>query len=96
MARNTLFVVVSYDIPDDARRTKVCNALKDFGQHVQYSVFECDLKPRDMLRMANRLVKLINKDEDSVRFYYLCEGCVPKVKTLGADTVERLKDFYLL
>src|SRR6185436_13646804 len=35
-----MLILVSYDIPDDRRRTKLANALKDFGERVQYSVFE--------------------------------------------------------
>lgn len=34
------FIVVSYDVVDDRRRTKVMKTLKNFGAHVQYSVFE--------------------------------------------------------
>jgi CRISPR-associated endonuclease Cas2 len=36
-----VLILVSYDIPDDRRRTKLAHTLKDFGQRVQYSVFEC-------------------------------------------------------
>ena len=38
-----MYFVVSYDISDDKRRTKIHNTLKSYGQRVQYSVFECDL-----------------------------------------------------
>ena len=38
-------IVVSYDIPDDRRRLRLANTLKDFGIRVQYSVFECRLEP---------------------------------------------------
>ncbi len=44
MAKNTHFVVVAYDIPDDKRRLKVMNTLLDYGgTRVNYSVFECML-----------------------------------------------------
>ena len=35
--------IVTYDICDDARRTAVYKALRGFGDHLQYSVFRCDL-----------------------------------------------------
>jgi CRISPR-associated protein Cas2 len=35
--------IVTYDITDDARRTAVYKALRGFGDHLQYSVFRCDL-----------------------------------------------------
>src|SRR5262245_458600 len=36
----TVFVVISYDIADDKRRGRIFKALKNFGQWMQYSVFE--------------------------------------------------------
>lgn len=93
-ARKTTFIVISYDIPNNRRRTKVMEALKDFGRHVQESVFECDLKPRDLQRLLGKLQRLIDTEEDNLRLYYLCEACVPRVEVWGVDTVERLRDFY--
>ncbi|BAZ29225.1 hypothetical protein NIES4074_16640 [Cylindrospermum sp. NIES-4074] len=40
-----MFIVVSYDISEDKRRTKIHSVLKGYGQWMQYSVFECDLTP---------------------------------------------------
>ena len=77
------FVVVSYDIPEDRRRTKVCNLLKDYGQRVQYSVFECELRPEDLRRLKERLKPLLNLEEDDVRFYRLCQECRPKAVVWG-------------
>jgi len=79
-----MFIVVSYDIPDDRRRTRVMKALKDFGAHVQYSVFECNLKAEDYKRMRERLSKLISRQEDSVFFYVLCQEDLKKRRVWGA------------
>ena len=38
-----MFILVSYDIPNDKRRLKVMKAVQDYGTRVQYSVFECEL-----------------------------------------------------
>lgn len=38
-----MFYLISYDIPDDRRRVRVAKTLKDYGDRVQYSVFECIL-----------------------------------------------------
>lgn len=79
-----MFCIVAYDVPDDKRRLKVMNTLKDFGTRVQYSVFECHLpKPEHLTRLRARLQGVIVPDEDDVRFYFLCEGCQKKVKRLG-------------
>jgi CRISPR-associated protein Cas2 len=92
-----MFIVVSYDIPDDRRRTRVLKALKDFGAHVQYSVFECELKAEDYRRMRERLAKLINRKEDSVRFYVLCQEDVKKRRVWGIKRAEpKPRDWYLV
>lgn len=72
------FVVVSYDIPDDRRRARICKLLKDYGRRVQYSVFECQLRPRDFKRLRERLKPLLEPKEDDVRFYRLCAACLPR------------------
>jgi CRISPR-associated protein Cas2 len=91
-----MFVVVSYDIVKDSRRNKVSKTLLDFGDRVQYSVFECKLDAAALKRLGDRLGRIIAKQEDSVRFYFLCENCVPKVKILGRGTVTRLDPFCIV
>ncbi len=52
-----MFCIVSYDLPDDGRRLKLSKILLDFGDRVQYSVFECILKDKKMLdKMKNRIL----------------------------------------
>ena len=77
------FVVVSYDIPSDRRRGKVARLLKDYGERVQYSVFECVLRPDDLKRLRERLKPLLVLEEDDVRFYRLCESCRRKATVWG-------------
>lgn len=78
-----LFVVVSYDIKEDKRRNRVLKIMKDYGQHVQYSVFECFIEKTAYLKMRARLEKQIQKEEDSIRFYFLCEQDRKKIERLG-------------
>jgi CRISPR-associated protein Cas2 len=80
-------VVVSYDIVNDRRRNKVCKELKNYGEHIQYSVFECLLRPKDLERMTKKLTTLIDDDEDGVRIYQLCEGCRGRARVLGTGQV---------
>jgi CRISPR-associated protein Cas2 len=77
------FIVVSYDIPDDKRRTRVSKVLEDFGERVQYSVFECRLRQKDYQRMQERLQPLLVVKEDDIRFFHLCESCRRKAKVWG-------------
>jgi CRISPR-associated protein Cas2 len=91
-----MFVVVSYDIPEDKRRTKVMKLLRNFGAHVQYSVFECELKDVAYQQLRERLAKLIAPQVDSVRFYFLDEDQVKRIEVVGQRPVERPKEFYVV
>jgi CRISPR-associated protein Cas2 len=83
-----MFILVSYDIMDNKRRLKIANTLLDFGgERVQYSVFECYITDRNFERLQARLTKLMNKEEDSIRIYTLCETCRPKSLRLGVAKV---------
>lgn len=85
-----MFIVVSYDIADDRRRTRLHRALKNFGTRVQYSVFECVLDPKDFSRLQTAVQQVIRAD-DHVRYYCLCEPCARQVCAIGG-TVTRLVD----
>jgi CRISPR-associated protein Cas2 len=80
-----MFIVISYDVPDDKRRTKIMKTLKDFGQHVQYSVFECNLKRDDYGRLRRLLKELLNPQQDNVRFYQLCEEDARRRRVWGVE-----------
>jgi CRISPR-associated protein Cas2 len=85
-----MFVVISYDIKDDKRRNRIFRALKNFGQWMQYSVFECELDKPNFLKLKDRLDRLIEADkEDSVRFYFLCEGCKRQVERVGGEKLRK-------
>jgi len=75
--------VISYDIADDGRRYKVAEYLKDIGQRVQYSVFECDLEPAAVAKTKRDLSLLIDEEADSVRFYRLCFKCASGIDIAG-------------
>lgn len=83
------WVVVSYDMPDDRRRTRVMKTLEGYGRRVQYSVFECELRSADLAKLKARLKALIQPQEDDIRFYDLCENCQGKVTMLGQAKMYR-------
>ena len=60
--------VVAYDISDDKRLRKVFQTMRSYGDHLQYSVFECQLTARDLARLRGDLAKIIHHDEDQVLF----------------------------
>ncbi|MEW6457063.1 MAG: CRISPR-associated endonuclease Cas2 [Acidobacteriota bacterium] len=78
-----MFVVVSYDIVDDKRRNRVLNELKNYGNHVQYSVFECDLNKKQIENLQAELRRVIDGKEDSIRYYFLCGSCIERIEVDG-------------
>ncbi len=64
--RNTY--LVCYDICDDKRLRKVFKVMKDWGDHLQYSVFECQFNPIDLARCRHELGAIIHHQEDQVLF----------------------------
>ncbi len=91
-----MLYVVSYDIPDDRRRTRVHTALTGFGTWVQYSVFECFLDRKQRMMLEARLLEEIYSREDTVRIYSLCGACLPKVEVLGQGDIPREEQVYIL
>ncbi|MGA7408948.1 MAG: CRISPR-associated endonuclease Cas2, partial [Bryobacteraceae bacterium] len=60
--------LVCYDISDDKRLRKVFKTMRGYGDHLQYSVFECQLTPTDMILLRVELGAIIHHDEDQVLF----------------------------
>ena len=82
-----MYMVISYDIEDDKRRTRIHRILKNFGQWVQYSLFECQVTRAQYLHLRHRLDTVIHKTKgDNLRFYFLCEDCQQKVERIGGTT----------
>jgi len=79
------FYVIAYDLANDKRRSKLFNLLSGYGRWTQYSLFECHLTDKQYLQLRQKLDKLLKADEDSVRFYRLCAGCMDKVETIGGE-----------
>lgn len=78
-----MLVVISYDISEDRLRQKVAKKLGNYGQRVQYSVFECILKEDELKKLAEQLQEIINESTDSIRFYRICMNCREQLQILG-------------
>ena len=63
--------LVCYDICDDKRLRKVFKTMRGFGDHLQFSVFECQLTPADLVRCRTEISRIINHDQDQVLFVHL-------------------------
>lgn len=58
--------LIAYDIVDDRRRTKISDVLGAHGDRIQYSVFIVDIRRARLIRLHERLTKLMNLTEDSI------------------------------
>jgi len=63
--------LVCYDISNDKRLRKVFKTCRNYGDHLQYSVFECDLNETEMVNLERELGEIINHIEDQVLFVAL-------------------------
>ncbi|TDU67130.1 CRISPR-associated protein Cas2 [Prosthecobacter fusiformis] len=70
LSTRTTFLVC-YDIANDRRLRKVFKTCRNYGNHLQYSIFECELNPREKARLETELKDLIKHDEDQVLFVSL-------------------------
>lgn len=94
-------ILVSYDVntegKDGRRRLRrVAKICKDFGQRVQYSVFECSVNDMDMERFRTKLTKIINPEEDSLRIYHLRGLRDDYIETYGLDRYVDFQDDLLV
>ena len=83
-----MLVLISYDVASDdtghRRLRRVARACKDYGQRVQYSVFECIVDPAQWAMLKDRLISEIDPEKDSLRFYYLGSNYKHRVEHIGA------------
>ena len=91
-----MFYVVSYDIPDTKRRTRLSKCLEDFGDRVQYSVFECILDEELREKMIRRVRAIISEEEDKVRIYSICAGCERSIMVLGEGNISKIENIYIV
>jgi len=81
--------LVSYDISDTKKRTKLSNFLEKKGRRLQKSLFLIELK-KSKLNYIKRDIENIMKDEGDIIIIPLCKGCAERVEKYGAITGEYL------
>jgi len=58
------FVLVSYDVSDDKRLRRMFKLLRGYGEHVQYSIFLCQLTDKDMVVLTEKIRDILALKED--------------------------------
>ncbi len=82
-------VLVTYDVASGSpagscRLRRVAKVCIQYGQRVQYSVFECMVDPGQLEKMKHELAKIIDPNVDSLRFYNLGSHWHSRVEHIGA------------
>ena len=83
-----MLVLITYDVRTDTadgkkRLRKVAKECCNYGQRVQNSVFECVMDAAKCRLVKDKLLKIIDENEDSIRFYYLGNNYKTKVEHFG-------------
>jgi CRISPR-associated protein Cas2 len=84
-----MLVLVTYDVQTTSeggqkRLRQVAKACRDYGQRVQYSVFEIEVDPALWTKLRARLEAIIDPKIDSLRFYFLGANWQNRVDHVGA------------
>lgn len=87
--------ICSYDISDNTTRKQVAEALLNYGQRIQYSVFELHLQPSLQISLSRKIIQNLQKN-DSIRWYQVCKNC--QRISIGYGQTDNIKkpDYFLI
>lgn len=83
--------IVTYDVCDPKRLRKVFRVLIGYGDHLQLSVFRCELSHRELVELRAKLARAIHHDHDQVLFVD-----IGPVEGRGAGSITALGKVYLV
>lgn len=84
-----MMVLITYDVSTESeggtkRLRHIAKRCKNYGQRVQNSVFECLVDPEQFVILRDGLEKIMNKEKDSIRYYFLGSNWQRRVEHVGA------------
>jgi len=96
-----MLVLITYDVNTETplgkkRLRQVAKQCMNYGQRVQNSVFECALDAAKCREVQHKLEQIIDKDKDSLRFYYLGNNYKNKVVHIGAKKSFDVEDTLII
>ena len=98
---NKMLVLIAYDVKTNSetgqkRLRHIAKACQDYGQRVQFSIFECEVSPAQWVVLKARLIKSFDPDQDSLRFYFLGANWQQRVEHFGAKPATDFDGLLLL
>ena len=91
-----MIYMVCYDITNQKRLHRVAKKLEQLGIRVQKSFFQCEMEQEMMEKMKRELLKIINRKNDSLYIYPLCEKCSRNALTDGKGELIRISTFEII
>ena len=96
-----MLVLVTYDVSTESpsgrkRLRRISRACLDYGQRVQYSVFECEVDPAQWTMLRERLLDEYDETTDSLRFYFLGANWRRRIEHCGAKPATDFDDVLIL
>lgn len=90
-------VIITYDVntvsEHGARRLRqVAKACQNYGIRVQNSVFECVLDEAKFVVLRKELLSIIDREQDSIRFYFLGNNWQKRVETIGIAFIQDVEN----
>ena len=85
-----MFILITYDVnitsEDGSKRLRrVAKVCQNYGKRVQNSVFECVVTEAQFVTLRDQISKIIQDEQDSVRFYLLGSNWKRRIETLGKN-----------
>ena len=83
-----MMVLISYDVStidvDGKKRLRrIAKECQNHAQRVQNSVFEANIEYGKFIKLKTNLLKIMDKERDSLRFYYLGNKWEKKIEHIG-------------
>ena len=96
-----MLVLITYDVNTETaagktRLRKVAKQCVNYGRRVQNSVFECILDNAQCVMLKAKLEDIIDKEVDSLRFYYLGNQYKTKVESIGIERGKKVDEVLIL
>ena len=96
-----MLVLITYDVNTETaqgrkRLRQVAKQCLNYGQRVQNSVFECVLDAAQCREVQHKLEQIIDKEKDSLRFYYLGNNYKGKVLHIGTKESFDVEDTLII
>lgn len=82
--------IIAYDVSDSKIRTRIKKSCERYGYRIQFSVFSCDLNPKQYRKLLKELAEIIKQAEDnqtikSIIIFPQCKECEAGSKIIGDD-----------